>query len=191
MKLGTPIVPGFCIRQPDGTYVTHLEAPIAAPARGGRAVRRGGAYAEAREHHREVHRAIPGPVVHAPADLGHRGRTVLKIGIVTPTYHPYPGGVTEHVYHLCVELGTARSRRARCDDGLRAGRGPERGAGDQDRTFGRGPRERLHLPGGRRRADEGQGAEDAPGGAFRRPAPARAAHAVAVSGRAGGGATCP
>jgi len=29
----------------------------------------------------------------------------LKIGIVTPTYHPYPGGVPEHVYHLCVELG--------------------------------------------------------------------------------------
>lgn len=28
MKLGTPIVPGFCIRQPDGTYVTHLEAPM-------------------------------------------------------------------------------------------------------------------------------------------------------------------
>jgi len=29
----------------------------------------------------------------------------LKIGIVTPTYHPYPGGVPEHVYHTCVELG--------------------------------------------------------------------------------------
>lgn len=29
----------------------------------------------------------------------------MKIGIVTPTYHPYPGGVPEHVYHLCVELG--------------------------------------------------------------------------------------
>jgi len=29
----------------------------------------------------------------------------LKIGIVTPTYHPYPGGVSEHVYHTCVELG--------------------------------------------------------------------------------------
>ncbi|MCK4408856.1 MAG: glycosyltransferase family 4 protein, partial [Candidatus Eisenbacteria sp.] len=26
-------------------------------------------------------------------------------GIVTPTYHPYPGGVPEHVYHTCVELG--------------------------------------------------------------------------------------
>ena len=29
----------------------------------------------------------------------------MKIGIVTPTYHPYPGGVPEHVYHTCVELG--------------------------------------------------------------------------------------
>jgi len=29
----------------------------------------------------------------------------LKIGIVTTTYHPYPGGVPEHVYHTCVELG--------------------------------------------------------------------------------------
>jgi len=29
----------------------------------------------------------------------------LKIGIVTPTYHPHPGGVPEHVYHTCVELG--------------------------------------------------------------------------------------
>jgi phosphatidyl-myo-inositol alpha-mannosyltransferase len=29
----------------------------------------------------------------------------MKIGIVTPTYHPYPGGVPEHVYHSCLELG--------------------------------------------------------------------------------------
>ena len=29
----------------------------------------------------------------------------MKIGIVTPTFHPYPGGVPEHVYHSCVELG--------------------------------------------------------------------------------------
>lgn len=29
----------------------------------------------------------------------------MKIGIVTPTYHPYPGGVPEHVYHTCLELG--------------------------------------------------------------------------------------
>ncbi|MCK4408535.1 MAG: glycosyltransferase [Candidatus Eisenbacteria sp.] len=29
----------------------------------------------------------------------------MKIGIVTTTYHPYPGGVPEHVYHTCVELG--------------------------------------------------------------------------------------
>ncbi|MFH1688854.1 MAG: glycosyltransferase family 4 protein [Candidatus Eisenbacteria bacterium] len=29
----------------------------------------------------------------------------MKIGIVTPTYHPHPGGVSEHVYHTCVELG--------------------------------------------------------------------------------------
>ncbi|MCK4915814.1 MAG: glycosyltransferase family 4 protein [Candidatus Eisenbacteria sp.] len=29
----------------------------------------------------------------------------MKIGIVTTTYHPYPGGVPEHVYHICVELG--------------------------------------------------------------------------------------
>ena len=29
----------------------------------------------------------------------------MKIGIVTPTYYPYPGGVSEHVYHTCVELG--------------------------------------------------------------------------------------
>ena len=29
----------------------------------------------------------------------------MKIGIVTPTYHPYPGGVPEHVYHSCMELG--------------------------------------------------------------------------------------
>ena len=29
----------------------------------------------------------------------------MKIGIVTPTYHPYPGGVPEHVYHTGVELG--------------------------------------------------------------------------------------
>jgi phosphatidylinositol alpha-mannosyltransferase len=29
----------------------------------------------------------------------------LKIGIVTTTYHPYPGGVPEHVYHTCIELG--------------------------------------------------------------------------------------
>ncbi len=28
----------------------------------------------------------------------------MKIGIVTPTYHPYPGGVPEHVYHTYVEL---------------------------------------------------------------------------------------
>ncbi len=29
----------------------------------------------------------------------------MKIGIVTTTYHPYPGGVSEHVYHTCIELG--------------------------------------------------------------------------------------
>jgi phosphatidylinositol alpha-mannosyltransferase len=29
----------------------------------------------------------------------------VKVGIVTPTYHPYPGGVPEHVYHTCLELG--------------------------------------------------------------------------------------
>jgi phosphatidylinositol alpha-mannosyltransferase len=28
----------------------------------------------------------------------------VKIGIVTPTYHPYPGGVPEHVYHTAEEL---------------------------------------------------------------------------------------
>jgi len=28
----------------------------------------------------------------------------LKIGIVTPTYYPYPGGVSEHVYHTYLEL---------------------------------------------------------------------------------------
>lgn len=28
-KLGAPIVPGFCIRQPDGTFVSHIEAPLA------------------------------------------------------------------------------------------------------------------------------------------------------------------
>jgi len=28
----------------------------------------------------------------------------MKIGIVTPTYYPYPGGVTEHVYHVRREL---------------------------------------------------------------------------------------
>ena len=39
------------------------------------------------------------------AHLGQPGGTLLKIGIVTPTYHPYPGGVPEHVYHTCVELG--------------------------------------------------------------------------------------
>ncbi len=27
-KLGAPIVPGFCIRQQDGTYVSHIEAPL-------------------------------------------------------------------------------------------------------------------------------------------------------------------
>ena len=29
----------------------------------------------------------------------------MRIGIVTSTYHPYPGGVPEHVYHTGVELG--------------------------------------------------------------------------------------
>jgi phosphatidylinositol alpha-mannosyltransferase len=28
----------------------------------------------------------------------------LKIGIVTPTYYPYPGGVSEHVHHTYLEL---------------------------------------------------------------------------------------
>jgi phosphatidylinositol alpha-mannosyltransferase len=28
----------------------------------------------------------------------------VKIGIVTPNYYPYPGGVTEHVHHTCLEL---------------------------------------------------------------------------------------
>ncbi len=28
----------------------------------------------------------------------------MKIGIVTPTFHPYPGGVAEHVYHEYLEL---------------------------------------------------------------------------------------
>jgi phosphatidylinositol alpha-mannosyltransferase len=28
----------------------------------------------------------------------------MKIGIVTPAFHPYPGGVTEHVHHAYVEL---------------------------------------------------------------------------------------
>ncbi|MBM3308313.1 MAG: glycosyltransferase family 4 protein [Candidatus Eisenbacteria bacterium] len=28
----------------------------------------------------------------------------MKVGIVTPTYYPYPGGVTEHVYHLRLGL---------------------------------------------------------------------------------------
>jgi KDO2-lipid IV(A) lauroyltransferase len=30
-RLGTPIVPAFCIRQPDGTYVSHIEAPMEPP----------------------------------------------------------------------------------------------------------------------------------------------------------------
>ena len=38
-------------------------------------------------------------MVHASAHLEQRGGTLLKIGMVTPTYHPYPGGVPEHVYH--------------------------------------------------------------------------------------------
>jgi len=29
----------------------------------------------------------------------------MKIGIVTPAFYPYPGGVTEHVYHTYLELG--------------------------------------------------------------------------------------
>lgn len=28
----------------------------------------------------------------------------MKIGIVTPTFHPYPGGVTEHVFHTFREM---------------------------------------------------------------------------------------
>lgn len=28
----------------------------------------------------------------------------MRIGIVTPVFHPYPGGVTEHVYHSYLEL---------------------------------------------------------------------------------------
>jgi KDO2-lipid IV(A) lauroyltransferase len=28
VKCGAPVVPGFCIRQPDGTYVGHIEEPI-------------------------------------------------------------------------------------------------------------------------------------------------------------------
>ena len=28
----------------------------------------------------------------------------MKIGIVTPVFHPYPGGVAEHVYHTYLEL---------------------------------------------------------------------------------------
>ncbi len=43
--------------------------------------------------------------MHVAAHLGHQGGALLKIGIVTPTYHPYPGGVPEHVYHTSVELG--------------------------------------------------------------------------------------
>jgi KDO2-lipid IV(A) lauroyltransferase len=31
-RLGTPIVPAFCIRQPDGTYVSYIEAPLMPPA---------------------------------------------------------------------------------------------------------------------------------------------------------------
>jgi len=42
--------------------------------------------------------------VHAPADVGNDGRKRLKIGIVSSTYHPYPGGVPEHVYHTAEEL---------------------------------------------------------------------------------------
>jgi phosphatidylinositol alpha-mannosyltransferase len=30
----------------------------------------------------------------------------MKIGIVTPAFHPYPGGVTEHVYHTYRELSS-------------------------------------------------------------------------------------
>jgi len=29
----------------------------------------------------------------------------VRIGIVTPVFHPYPGGVPEHVYHEYLELG--------------------------------------------------------------------------------------
>ena len=29
---------------------------------------------------------------------------MMKIGIVTPTFHPYPGGVTEHVFHTFREM---------------------------------------------------------------------------------------
>jgi KDO2-lipid IV(A) lauroyltransferase len=28
VRVGAPIVPGFCIRQPDGTFIAHIEAPI-------------------------------------------------------------------------------------------------------------------------------------------------------------------
>jgi lauroyl/myristoyl acyltransferase len=28
VRVGAPIVPGFCIRQPDGSFVAHIEAPI-------------------------------------------------------------------------------------------------------------------------------------------------------------------
>ncbi len=35
-KLGAPILPGFCIRQPDGTFVSHIEAPLTLPVEGDR-----------------------------------------------------------------------------------------------------------------------------------------------------------
>jgi lauroyl/myristoyl acyltransferase/predicted MFS family arabinose efflux permease len=28
VRIGAPIVPGFCIRQPDGTFIAHIESPI-------------------------------------------------------------------------------------------------------------------------------------------------------------------
>jgi len=35
VRSGAPIVPGFCIRQPDGTYVAHIERPIVPDCRDG------------------------------------------------------------------------------------------------------------------------------------------------------------
>jgi phosphatidylinositol alpha-mannosyltransferase len=52
----------------------------------------------------------------------------MKIGIVTPTYYPYPGGVTEHVFHVRREL-EALGHEARVVT-TSFGRGDGGGAGD-------------------------------------------------------------
>ena len=111
-RTGALIICGYCERLEPGRFRIVME-PALDPARFPHTAALNAAVAAIV---RAAHPGAPRPVVHLPADVGGlprrrvrggRGRAErrgVRIGIVSQSYYPRYGGVTEHVHHTAVEL---------------------------------------------------------------------------------------